>query len=164
MDQCSPGFPEFSVFFGMPFLVESMFPKWTIYKVSYMRTLTIEALETMRARITFLSFKSRRINFVISFATPHKITVIISEMRIITFCTFRILDATNSSQMPPFSTVFALRDTRIHIGTSYHSNNVSNIELPVDYFLSVIAILIIPYVDLDDGHIQFGGDLDNSWF
>jgi len=137
----------------MPFLVESMFPKQTICRVSYIRTLTIKTLETMRARIIFLSFKSRRINFVVSFATPCKITVIISEMQTITFCTFKTLDATNPSQMPPFPTVFALRDIRIHIGTSYHSNNVSNIELPVDYFLSIITILIIPYVDPDDGHI-----------
>ena len=164
MDQYSPGFLEFSIFFVIPFLVESMFPKQTIYRVSYMRTLTIEILETMRARIAFLSFKSRRINFVVSFATPCKITVIISEMWTITFCTFRILNTTNPSRMPPFPTVFALRNTRIHIGTSYHSDNISDIKLPVDYFLSVIVILIILYVDPDDGYIWFVGDLDNSWF
>ena len=130
-----------------------MFPKQTICRVSYIRILTIEILETMRARIAFLSFKSRRINFVISFATPCKIVVIISEMQTITFCTFRTLDVTNPSQILPFLAVFALRNTRIHISASYHSDNVSDIELPVDYFLSVIAILIILYVNPDNGHI-----------
>ena len=79
--------------------------------------------------------------------------VIVSEMWYIAFSTFKPLDTTNPSQMLLFPTVFALRNARIHVSASYHSDNASNIESPVDYFLSIIAILIVPYVDPDNGHI-----------
>jgi len=82
----------------------------------------------------------------------------------IAFSTFRSLDATNPSRIPPFPTVFTLRNTRIHVSAPYHSDNTSNIESPVDYFLSVIVILIVPYVDPDNGYIWFRRNLDNSWF
>jgi len=97
MDRCSPGFLEFSVFFGVPLLVESMLPKRTIYRVSQVRTLTVETLEHVRTRFTFLGFKSRGIYFVVSFTAPRKVAVIVSEMWSIAFSTFRPLDATNPS-------------------------------------------------------------------
>ena len=47
MDQYSPGFPEFSIFFGVPLLVKAMFPEQAIYRVSKVRALTIKTLEDM---------------------------------------------------------------------------------------------------------------------
>jgi len=41
-------------------------------------------------------------------------------------------------------TILALRDARVHIGTPYHSDYVSNIKLPVDNFLGIVAILVVP--------------------
>jgi len=66
--------------------------------------------------------------------------------------------------MTPLSTILALRDTRIHVGTSHHCNDTSYIEMPVNDFLSIVTILGIPYVNPDDSHVQFRGDLDNAWF
>jgi len=117
------------------------------------RTLTVEILKHIRTRFAFLGFKSRGIYFVVSFIAPCKVIVIVSKMWSIAFSTFRSLDATNPSRIPPFPTVFTLRNTRIHVSAPYHSDNTSNIESPVDYFLSVIVILIVPYVDPDNGYI-----------
>jgi len=45
MDQSSSGFPEFSIFFGVPHLVEAMFPKGTLNGVGNVRSLAVETLE-----------------------------------------------------------------------------------------------------------------------
>jgi len=45
MDQFSPSFLEFSIFLGMLLFVEAVLPKWTLYQVSNMETLTVETLK-----------------------------------------------------------------------------------------------------------------------
>jgi len=55
-------------------------------------TFAIEALEYVRARITLLSFKPKRIQFGVSFTTPSKLTMMFSHMRAIAFYTFGSLD------------------------------------------------------------------------
>jgi len=42
------------------------------------RTLAVKAFEQMRAEFILLGFKLRWINFVVSFATPCEITVVLS--------------------------------------------------------------------------------------
>ena len=61
-------------------------------------------------------------------------------------------------------TVLALRNTRIHVGTSHHCNDTSYIETSVNNFLCIVTILGIPYVNPDNSYVQFKGDLDNAWF
>jgi len=60
------------------FLIEAVFPKETIIRVSEVRTLAVKAFEQMRAEFILLGFKPRWINFVVSFATPCEITVVVS--------------------------------------------------------------------------------------
>ena len=61
-------------------------------------------------------------------------------------------------------TVLALRNTRIHVGTSHYCNDTSYIETSVNNFLCIVTILGIPYVNPDNSYVQFKGDLDNAWF
>ena len=127
---CSPGFLEFSIFFGVLLLVETVFPERTFYRVSDMRTLTIKILEQVWAWFALLGFKLRRVKFIISFTTPCKVMMIISKMQPIVFGIFWTLNTANPCHMPPFPTIFALRNVWVHVGTPHHSNNTSNIELP----------------------------------
>jgi len=69
------------MFFGVPLLVEMVFPEWTFYRVSIMRTLTVETLEQMWAWFAFLGFQSGRVEFIVSFTTPCKVIMIVSKMR-----------------------------------------------------------------------------------
>jgi len=46
-------------------------------------------------------------------------------------------------------TILALRDARVYIGTPHHSGYVSNIKSPVDNFLGIVAILVVPDIDPD---------------
>jgi len=72
----------------VPLLVETVFPEQTFYRVSNIRTLTVETLEQMWAWFSLLGFQSRRVEFIISFTTPCKVMMIVSKMRPITFGTF----------------------------------------------------------------------------
>ena len=111
MDWCSPGFPEFSVFFGVLLLVETVFLEWTFHRISTMRTLTVEILEWMWAWFTLLGFQSRRVEFIVSFTTLCKVTMIVSKMRPITFGTFWVLNSTDPTKCPHFQQF-------LHWGTS----------------------------------------------
>jgi len=61
----------------VPLLVEMVFPEWTFYRVSNMRTLTVETLEQMWAWFALLGFQSGMVEFIISFTTPCKVTMIV---------------------------------------------------------------------------------------
>jgi len=50
-------------------------------------------------------------------------------------------------------TILALRNARVYVGTSNHSDNVSNVKLPVDNFLGIVAVLVVPDVNPDYCHI-----------
>jgi len=118
-----------------------------------MGIFAIEALERMWARITFLSFKPRRIQFGVSFTIPSKLAIMLSHIRAIAFYAFGSLDIANSCQITPLLTILALRDTRIHVGAPHHRNDTSYIETPVNNFLSIVTILDVPYVNPDNSHV-----------
>jgi len=66
--------------------------------------------------------------------------------------------------MIPLPTILTLRNTRIYVGAPYHCSDTSYIEAPVNNFLSIATVLGIPYVNPDNSHVRFRGDLDNAWF
>jgi len=69
-------------------LVETVFPEQTFYRVSNIRTLTVEILKQMWVWFTLLGFQSGRVEFIVSFTTPCKVMMIVSKMRPITFGIF----------------------------------------------------------------------------
>ena len=66
--------------------------------------------------------------------------------------------------MLPFSTIFALRNTWVYVGTPHYSDNTSNIKLPVNDFFSIVTILCITDVNLDNSYVWLGRDFINYWF
>ena len=129
-----------------------------------MGTSAVKALEHVRARVALLSFRPKRVRFGGSFTTPSKLAMMFSYMRAIAFYTFGSLDMAYPCQMTPLPTILALRDTRIHVGTSHCCNDTSYIETSVNNFLSIVTVSSIPYVNPDNSHVQFRKDLDNAWF
>ena len=61
-----------------------------------------------------------------------------------------------------FPVILTLRYTRIHIGTSNHSDVAFYIEASVDKPFYIVATLDVPDVNLYDSHVGFGRDLDYS--
>ena len=66
--------------------------------------------------------------------------------------------------MAPFPAILALGDTWVHIGSLNGYNVPANIEASIDEHFSFAATLNISYVYPDNRHVQFGRNLDNSWF
>ena len=79
---------DLSILFNMPLTIESMSPKWTMNGVSLVISFTIGALERMRARFALLGFKSWQVGFIVSLATPTKLSVIFRLVRAIAFHAF----------------------------------------------------------------------------
>jgi len=74
------------------------------------------------------------------------------------------LNSARESQITPFSTVFTLRNTRVHISYSNCCNIPSDIETPINKAFSLDSTLSIPNVDLYDHYIRLGRYFDHPWF
>jgi len=60
-----------------------------------------------------------------------------------------------------FPTILALWNSWIHVGSSNSSDKASHIEVSVDDFFCVSITLRVPDINPDDGHVGFGGNLDD---
>jgi len=52
--------------------------------------------------------------------------------------------------MSPSPAVFALKDTRVHVGSSNGGNILPHIETPINKALGLTPTLNIPYIDPND--------------
>ena len=82
-------------------------------------------------------------------------------IRPITLNTLGSLNTTYTHCVSPFLTVFTLQNTWIHVCTTYHSNETSNIKTSVDNWFGLGTSLDIPDIDPDDGHIWFQRNFDD---
>ena len=53
-------------------------------------------------------------------------------MRSIAFLAFRFIDTICECRMSPFPAIFALRNARVHVGTSHCGNVATNIKASVN--------------------------------
>ena len=163
-DRLRPVFVDLSVLFDVPFSVEAMPPKWAVIGVSLMVSFAVGALEGVRARFALFSFKSRRIDFSVSFTTPTKFPVMFRFVWPVAFDAFSSLDSARECGMSPFPAVFTLGDSRIHVRSSDRGDILAHIEASVNEKFGILSALHIPNIDPNDGHIGFWRDFDNPWF
>ena len=83
-------------------------------------------------------------------------------MRDVTFYTFSLLDSACTSYMSLFPTIFALRNTWIHIYTSNSSNIATNFDASINETFSFDTRLNVPDVNSNNRHIRFWESFDNS--
>ena len=55
-------------------------------------------------------------------------------------------------------------DSRIHIGSSNSSDLIANIKVLVNKYYSIASTLYILYIDLDNHHIRFWRNLNDTRF
>jgi len=67
--------------------------------------------------------------------------------------TFRTLNMAHTSCMSPFPAVFALQYSRVHVCSMHYGNEVAYIEMPVDDSLGFGAVLHVPNIDPNNGHV-----------
>ena len=118
----------------------------------------------MRVWLAFLGFESGWVNFVVSFATPAKLSVVFRFVRTVILYTFGSLNAAREGRMSPLPAILALGNSQIHACAPNCRNVIPYIKAPVNEHLCVFTTLDIPDVDPDDGHVRFGRDFDNSRF
>ena len=66
--------------------------------------------------------------------------------------------------MIPLPAILALWYAWVHIYTLNCCDETTNVEPLVNTFLSIGSVLHVPNVNLYDGHVGFGGYLDDAWF
>ena len=128
-DRLRPAFTDLGVLFDVPFTVEAMPPKWAVIGVGLVISFTVGALEGVRARFALFGFKSRRVDFSVSFTTPTKFSMMFRFVRPVAFDAFGSLDLARECGMFPFPAVFTLGDSRIHVRSSDRSDMVAHIEI-----------------------------------
>jgi len=133
----------------MPLTIESMSPKWTMNGVSLVISFTIGALERMRARFALLGFKSRRIGFIVSLATPTELSMMFRLVRAVAFNAFSSLNPARQGGVTPFPAILTKRDARVHVCTSDSGGGVSYVETPVNKHFCILTALNVPNVDPD---------------
>jgi len=155
---------KFLVFLCILFLVETMFLEETHVQIGLMFSLTINTLEYIEVEISFLGLQTQRVNLVVYLTASSKLAMMLQLVRAIIFDTLGSLNLTEPHCMPLLPVVLALWNTSIHVYTSNCCDKASNIKASVNQTLSLHTALNIPDVDLNNEHVIFRRDLDDSQF
>jgi len=97
-----------------------------------MVTFAIDTFEAVRVWFSFGSFKSRRISLEICFATSYYVSIVFNFVQSVAFLVFGSIDMICKCRMSPLLAIFALRDSRVHVGvvatTSHKTNSVIKVN------------------------------------
>ena len=89
--------------------------------------------------------------------------VILWFVRSITFNVFRPLYSARKCCMILPSAIFALGHTQVHIRSSNCGNVPSKVKALINEVLSFLLTLVVPNVYLDNQHVWFWRNFNNSW-
>ena len=117
----------------MPILVETITPIWTTIAIHLMVSLAVHAFEDMRTQLSF--FGSCMIQLLVFHAVPCFLSVMFGDVSSIALGTSGDMRSIAECHMVLFLTVLALWNTRVHIGTLNSHDELSDVELMVDYVL-----------------------------
>ena len=142
---------ELLLFSTVPVSIEIVTSIRTANTIHLMVTLAIHAFEDIRTRLSF--FGSYLIHFLVFYATPHFLSVVLGNVGSIALGTPGDMRATAKCRISPLPTVLTLRDTWVHVGTFNSSNEPSNVKATIDNVLRQRTTLGIPDVHLDHCHV-----------
>ena len=121
-----------------------------------MISTTVGALEGIQTWFTFFCLEMREISFIICFVTPPKLMIVFSLVRAITLNVLKALDMAGHSHMFPSPAILALRDARVHVGSSHSHNKPPYIETPVNKTFNLTSALNIPDINPNNRYIRLG--------
>jgi len=101
-------------------------------------------------QFVFFDLEARRIDLFICFATPCKLMVVLSLVRVIALDKFSSLDIVGQCCVSSLLAVLALRNTRIHFGSSNCRDVPPYIEAFVNKTFHLTTTLNVPNVNPDD--------------
>jgi len=147
----------------IPILVKLVFSEETVVNVCLMFVFAVHILERISIRFLFLCFKPQRISFEISFTTSCYFSVMFQfVVWTIAFLILWSMHVTCIYSATLLLVVFVLRNTRVYICSSNHSNISSYIKIPVNKAFCFCTILWISNINPYHGHIRFERCFDNS--
>jgi len=117
---------------------------------------TVGALGGMQTWFAFFYLKVRRISFLIHFTILSKLMMVFSLVRAIALDALGALNTVGHSHMSPLPAILALRDARVHVGSSNSHNKPPYIETPVNKTFSLASALNIPDINPNNQHIRLG--------
>ena len=141
------------IFLGVLLLVEVVASEWAWVGVSLIIAFAVNVFECIQAWFTLLCFQTGRIHLEVSLAIPSKVVVVFGFLWTIAFDTSWSLEMTSKCHVPPLLVVLALWDARVYIGTLNWYNKACYIKTSIDNFHSQWAILQIPDIYPNDGHV-----------
>ena len=83
-----------------------------------MFAFTINILERVSTRLSFLGFESRRINFKVSLIIPHHLSMIFNFIKTVVLLVFGTMYMAGKDSMITLPTILILRNTGVHVGFS----------------------------------------------
>jgi len=145
----------------MPLSVEFMLSEWTNVAICLVFAFTINILEKVSTRLSFLGFKFKKISFKVNLTTLYYLSVMFNFMKTIAILAFGTIYMVDKSGMFPLPTILILRNIRIHVGFLDGYNMLFYIEISVDKTFSLCTILRVSNVDLYNSHIRLERGLDD---
>ena len=85
-----------------------MFSEWTYIEICLVVTLTVNILESMRARFILFGFKSRWVQLEVHLAIPGKLTVMFGLMETIALDILGLLYSIRKDQVAPLLAILIL--------------------------------------------------------
>ena len=125
---------KFLLFFVMPIMVEVMLLEGACIWIGLMLVSAVGVLEWVRTWFTLLGFKSRRISFLIHFATLCKLAVMFRFVKAIALDIFCLLESAQKYYMSSLPAILTLRDAWVYIGTPNSDNVALYVETPYCHF------------------------------
>ena len=107
----------------------------------------------MDTKLSFLSFKSKRINFKVSLITLHHLSIIFDFIRNVIPLAFSIIYIAVKSSMFLLSTILILKNARIHVGFLNGCNMPSYIKISINKTLDLYTILRVLNINLYNSYI-----------
>jgi len=118
--------------------------------------MTVGALKGIQTWFAFFCFEAKGISFLICFATPPELTMVFSLVRAIVLDALGALDMAEHSHMFLSPAILALRDARVHVGSSNSHNKPPYIETSVNKTFSLTFTLNISDINPNNQYIRLG--------
>ena len=124
----SPDFLELLSFFGIPFIVKTMFSERVLVIIYYIVFFVVKVLKEVRVWFIYFSFQPKKINFRICLVTPSHISIVLDFVWSSIFLTFWAMSSIYKCRVFPFPAIMVLEHTRVHVGVPNSGNVLAKVK------------------------------------
>ena len=108
----------------------------------------------MQTWFIFFCFKAGRVGFLVHFAVLFKLTIVFRLVRAIALDALRALNSAGHSHIFSSSAVFALRNTRVHVGSLNDDNILLYVKASINKAFGLTPALNILDINPNDRYVR----------